>query len=247
MKPAIVRNIERPDADLVRRLGEAECRDCGNVGEPAVVTSAVDIASDAGDGMTAPGLAEEVEQALARKPSRTARTSPLEEAVRILHRGRHYLWSSVYLLVGDRLVRAASLGPENTCDSMELSEGIVGRAARTGVPQTVADVSSDPDYRAAVPQTACEFAAPIKIAAHVFGVLNVESAEAGALGSEDRVLIKSAAGRLARFLSGGGKYLMRKAAELGPARVTPFRPMKQQPRSAAPKDMRAAAGAKTRP
>jgi hypothetical protein len=51
---------------LVRRLGEAECRDCGNVGEPAVVTSAVDIASDAGDGMTAPGLADEVEQALAR-------------------------------------------------------------------------------------------------------------------------------------------------------------------------------------
>ena len=51
---------------LVRRLGEAECRDCGNVGEPAVVTSAVDIASDAADGMTAPGLADEVEQALAR-------------------------------------------------------------------------------------------------------------------------------------------------------------------------------------
>jgi hypothetical protein len=51
---------------LVRRLGEAECRDCGHVGEPAVVTSATDIGSDAGDGMTAPGLADEVEQALAR-------------------------------------------------------------------------------------------------------------------------------------------------------------------------------------
>jgi putative methionine-R-sulfoxide reductase with GAF domain len=188
-----------------------------------------------------------VGQALARKPARTSRTSPLEEAVRILHRGRHYLWTSVYLLVGDRLVRAASVGPENACDSMDLGEGIVGRAARTGMPQAVADVSGDANYRAALPQTACEFAVPIKIAAHVFGVLNVESAEAGALGSEDRVLIKSVAGRLARFLTGGGKYVMRKAAELGPARVTPFRPMKQQPRSEAPKDMRAAAGAKTRP
>jgi putative methionine-R-sulfoxide reductase with GAF domain len=188
-----------------------------------------------------------VGQALARKPSRTVPTSPLEEAVRILHCGRHYLWTSVYLLVGDRLVRASSAGPENACASMELSEGIVGRAARTGMPQAVADVSGDPNYRAALPQTVSELAVPIKIAAHVFGVLNVESAEADALGSEDRVLIKSAAGRLARFLVGDGKYVMRKAAELGPARVTPFRPVKQQPRSESPKDMRAAAGAKFRP
>ena len=61
---------------LVRRLGEVECRECGNVGEPAVVTSsarsAVDIASGAADGLTAPGLAEEVEQALARVLRRSA-------------------------------------------------------------------------------------------------------------------------------------------------------------------------------
>ncbi len=58
---------------LVRRLGEVECRDCGNVGEPAVVTSAVEIASGAGDGLSPPGLAEEVEQALARVLRRSGR------------------------------------------------------------------------------------------------------------------------------------------------------------------------------
>ena len=58
---------------LVRRLGEAECRDCGNVGEPAVVTSAAEIASGAGDGLSSPGLAQEVEQALARVLRRSAR------------------------------------------------------------------------------------------------------------------------------------------------------------------------------
>ena len=51
---------------LVRRLGEAECRDCGNVGEPVVVGSATQIGAEAADGMTVPDLAAEVEQALAR-------------------------------------------------------------------------------------------------------------------------------------------------------------------------------------
>ena len=62
---------------LVRRLGEVECRECGNVGEPAVVTSraksaAAETASVAG-GMSAPGLADEVEQALARVLRRSGR------------------------------------------------------------------------------------------------------------------------------------------------------------------------------
>jgi hypothetical protein len=53
---------------LVRRLGESECRDCGAVGEPGGGTLP-------GDDGVPPGLAEEVEQALARVlgwPSRTA-------------------------------------------------------------------------------------------------------------------------------------------------------------------------------
>ena len=62
---------------LVRRLGEAECRDCGNVGEPAIVASAMEIGSEAGDGMISPGLAEEVEQALARVLRRATRTAQI--------------------------------------------------------------------------------------------------------------------------------------------------------------------------
>ena len=50
---------------LVRRLGEVECRECGNVGEPAVAASPL-MSQVAGDGPSAPGLAEEVERALAR-------------------------------------------------------------------------------------------------------------------------------------------------------------------------------------
>jgi len=62
---------------LVRRLGEVECRECGNVGEPATVSSATEIAATAGDGMTSPGLAEEVEQAIAKVLRRTTRPAPI--------------------------------------------------------------------------------------------------------------------------------------------------------------------------
>jgi hypothetical protein len=86
---------------LVRRLGEVECRECGNVGEPAFATSPAMSASPAvspspavsrsptvspagehcnigeisvpAGGVGTPGLAEEVEQALVRVLRRSTR------------------------------------------------------------------------------------------------------------------------------------------------------------------------------
>jgi hypothetical protein len=81
---------------LVRRLGEIECRDCGRVGEPAAVPDGGhghglgqdargpgsgrpghadgSDAAEAGGGGT-PGLAEDVERALARVLGRAGRTA----------------------------------------------------------------------------------------------------------------------------------------------------------------------------
>jgi hypothetical protein len=56
---------------LVRRLGEAECRDCGAVGADAAGSGAGPVVVDAGPPVS-PGLAEEVEQALARVLRRSA-------------------------------------------------------------------------------------------------------------------------------------------------------------------------------
>ncbi len=184
-----------------------------------------------------------IEAALARKPALKAKTSSLEEAAVLLHRGRHYLWTSVYLLVGERLLRAASAGPENSCHTMLIGDGIVGRVARSGQMQLLADVSTDPSYRSVLPQTRSELAVPIKIAGHVIGVLNVESDQADAFGSEDRVLLKNIAARLARFLTGKGRYLVTRAATRLSDRTEARR---QQPQSEIPKDMRAAVGAETR-
>lgn len=62
---------------LVRRLGEAECRDCGHVGESVAVHSATQTGAGNADGMTAAGLAEEVEQALARVLRRHVRPAQI--------------------------------------------------------------------------------------------------------------------------------------------------------------------------
>jgi hypothetical protein len=64
---------------LVRRLGEVECRDCGAAGSDAAGGSEGSVVVDAGPTVVAPpasaplpGLAEEVEQALARVLRRSA-------------------------------------------------------------------------------------------------------------------------------------------------------------------------------
>jgi hypothetical protein len=77
---------------LVRRLGEIECRDCGRVGEPAAVPDGGHgLGQDGGHGLgqdargpggetrgpggETPGLAEDVERALARVLGRAGRTA----------------------------------------------------------------------------------------------------------------------------------------------------------------------------
>ena len=70
---------------LVRRLGEVECRDCGSVGQPVVAASSGAAGIDAEpaghaagpDAGTAPGLAEEVELALAKVLGRAGRPASI--------------------------------------------------------------------------------------------------------------------------------------------------------------------------
>jgi len=56
----------------------------------------------------------------------------------------------------------------------------------------------------------------MKIAGREIGFLNVESNRENAFGADERVLLERVAGLLAKFLTGRGKYLVRKAAEPEP-------------------------------
>lgn len=53
----------------------------------------------------------------------------------------------------------------------------------------------------------------MKIAGREIGFLNVESSRENAFGADERVLLERVAGSLAKFLTGPGKYLVRKAGE----------------------------------
>lgn len=58
--------------------------------------------------------------------------------------------------------------------------------------------------------------ATMKIAGREIGFLNVESNRENAFAADERVLLERVAGLLAKFLTGRGKYLVRKAAEPEP-------------------------------
>lgn len=69
----------------------------------------------------------------------------------------------------------------------------------------------------------------IRLGQHEFGAIEVEAESGRTLAAEDRVLLKRAAARLARFLHGPGAYLVRKAREA--AAETPAPQTRHQPAS----------------
>ena len=130
--------------------------------------------------------------------------SPLEDVIELLCRGRHYAWVGIYLTVG-----------ENT-SHQPLGAG--------------GDMPGELTLR----ETRSKVLISMKLASRELGVLSVESDQENAFGAEDRVLLEGVADALARFLSGRGKYLARKARQEATA---------NQPESAAVQPLRSAAAA----
>ncbi|HYN16163.1 MAG TPA: hypothetical protein VES66_10305 [Terriglobales bacterium] len=67
--------------------------------------------------------------------------------------------------------------------------------------------------QAAAGQPGPELSVPIKIASHTLGSLRVQLAPGHGFSPEEHVLLHEVAEILARYLSGKGKYLVRKARE----------------------------------
>jgi len=126
-------------------------------------------------------LLAEIERILASNQPSFHR-SPLQNVVELLCQGRHYTWMGIYLAVGKN-------APHQLLDS--------GRDAHPG--------------RIEMPQTRTKILVSMKLVGREVGVLDVESDRENAFGVEDRVLLENVAARLARFLTGPGKYLVRKA------------------------------------
>ena len=198
-----------------------------------------------------------VEQVLVAKPRLASRgrlplreirgaqfqESPLVQVARLLQKERQYFAVTIFLDAGGRLLRVASAGPAPRCAAMRLGEGNVGQAAKTGMAKVVPDVTRDPQYVQVFSETRSELVMPIKIGVHVSGVIDVESDRLNAFAYKDRVLLQKVATALAKFLSGGGKYLVMKAREAAHA-IPAVLP--KQPQSERQERLRAAAGEKAR-
>ncbi len=170
-----------------------------------------------------------VERAIADDNPITPKREALQEVTRILSEGRHFFWVGIYLNVANQAIRAAFTGPEaqtEPCAKIALGSGNVGLVAQDGKTRYVADASADSVYIRAFEKTRSEFAAAIKISGRVVGVLNVESERLNGFGKEDRVLLKSVTRQLALFLTGKGKYIVRRFRDgsVQPAEVRGYQP-----------------------
>jgi len=174
-----------------------------------------------------------VERAIADDQPFPPHTNTLHEISRILSEGRHYFWVGIYVVAGHQAVRAAFTGPDaeqEPCATIAVGNGNVGLAAQDGRARYVPDASADSVYIRAFKQTQSEFAVPIKIAGRVVGVLNAESERLNGFASQERVLLKKVATRLALFLTGKGKYIVRKFREkhVQPAETRGYQPASER-------------------
>ena len=113
--------------------------------------------------------------------------SPLEVVAGLLCEGRHYSWAGIYLTLDSKS------SPALLQDTADLHPAQVAAAG-----------------------TRKKILVSMKVGGRELGFLNVESDRENSFGAEDRVLLERVAGSLARFLTGPGKYLVRKAAKPSP-------------------------------
>jgi GAF domain-containing protein len=82
---------------------------------------------------------------------------------------------------------------------MPLGEGLIGTAAATGETVLRPTLENDPDWHPnpLLPDTKGEMAVPIKLGANILGILDVQSSIAGALGTDDQLLLEGLSGQIA--------------------------------------------------
>jgi signal transduction histidine kinase len=110
----------------------------------------------------------------------------LEEVVYQVSQVLGYELVAIYLVEGENLKLRAGYGAEeHRLKTIALSQGIIGRVARTNEAAYVPDVSKDADYLSSIPMSMSEIAVPLRRGDIVVGVLNVESPIRNGLNEND--------------------------------------------------------------
>ena len=148
-------------------------------------------------------------RAAARLTARLAATREVEEMARLvvdeLHETFAFYLAAVQRLDEDGVLRLiAGRGPlaevmtEFLVVEQSVQEGVNGRVARSGVTALVADTREDPDYivRDLDTDPRSELSVALVVDGAVWGVLNIEAVEPGALNEADAVLVEAIAASL---------------------------------------------------
>ena len=148
-------------------------------------------------------------QLAARLTSRLAGTNDVQEMAQLvveeLHETFAFYLAAVQRLDDDQTLRLvagsgalAEVMSEFLLGEQSLQDGVNGRVARCGKTALVADTREDPDYIQRDPKTdpRSELSVPIVVDGVVWGVLNIESPEAGGLNESDAVLVETIASSL---------------------------------------------------
>ncbi|HSZ13058.1 MAG TPA: HD domain-containing phosphohydrolase [Solirubrobacteraceae bacterium] len=142
----------------------------------------------------------------ARLTARLASKSEIEELAQLvvdeLHETFAFYLAAIQRLDADGVLRlVAGRGPlaevmtEFLLTEQSVSEGVNGKVARSGHTHLVSDTRSDPDYIVRDPKTdpRSELAVPVLVDGAVWGVLNIEATDPGALAEADAVLVEAIA------------------------------------------------------
>ena len=145
-------------------------------------------------------------RAAARLTARLAATRDVEEMAQLvvdeLHETFAFYLAAVQRLEADGILRLiAGRGPlaevmtEFLIVEQSIADGVNGRVARSATTALVGDTRKDPDYIARDPETdpRSELSVAIMVDGSVWGVLNIEAVEAGALTEADAVLVEAIA------------------------------------------------------
>jgi GAF domain-containing protein len=131
----------------------------------------------------------------------------LQEVIEQVSSVLGYTRAELLLVDGKELkVEASSGALQEVGTIMPITRGIVGRVAATDRPAFLPDVSTDPDYHAALPDTQSEIAVPLHKGGVVVGVLNVESPVRGGLTEGDLRVLTLLADQLSVAIENAALY-----------------------------------------
>ncbi|MEJ7819806.1 MAG: PAS domain S-box protein, partial [Rubrobacteraceae bacterium] len=102
-----------------------------------------------------------------------------------------YAQVSAYFLDGQELMLQHQVGYATVIERVHISEGVMGRVARTGEPVLLEDVRADPAFLGAIEGVVSEVCVPLFDEGRVVGTLNVESTGGVELTEDDLRLISA--------------------------------------------------------